>query len=80
MQLITFPEVNVTYAQDQPQYTPLPAYRNITDPEGRLTCCWQLTFWERIKILFSGVVWQQVLTFNRPLQPQKLTIEKPTID
>ena len=79
MQPIRFPETNVTYAQDQPQYQPLPVHRVITDPQGRITCCWQLTFWERLKMLWSGVIWQQILTFNRPLQPQMLTVDKPEI-
>lgn len=79
MKPVKFSEVTATYGQDQPGYVPLPAYRDMTDPLGRMVCCWQLTFWERIKILWTGAVWQQVLTFNRPLQPQQLTIDKPPI-
>jgi hypothetical protein len=77
MQLSKFPEVTVTYAQDQAEYKSLPAHRDVNDPSGRITCCWQLSFWERIKLLCSGKIWHQILTFNKPLQPQKLTIEKP---
>jgi hypothetical protein len=28
-------------------------------------------------VLFSGLIWHQILTFNGPLQPQLLTVEKP---
>lgn len=76
MTLIEFPEVNVTYAKDQPQYCPLPAYR-FNDSEGRILCCWRLSLWERICVLFSGRLWHQVLTFDEPLQPQLLTVQKP---
>lgn len=76
MKLIEFPEQTVVIAKDQPEYKPLPAHR-FNDDEGRIACCWQLTFWERIRVLFSGKIWHQILTFNGPLQPQLLTVEKP---
>ena len=77
MQVVEFPEQTTVIAKDQPQYYPLPAYRYLDDPEGRIACCWSLTWRERFKVLFSGRVWHQVLTFNQPLQPQLLTVEKP---
>lgn len=77
MNLVEFPEQSVVYAKDQPEYLPLPAHR-FNDAEGRIACCWRLTWRERFKVLFSGVVWHQILTFNAPLQPQLLSIEKPT--
>jgi hypothetical protein len=77
MRVVSFPEQTVTYAKDQPQYISLPAHRFADDPQGRIACCWALTWRERLRVLFSGTIWQQVLTFNQPLQPQKLTVEKP---
>jgi hypothetical protein len=77
MRIVAFPEQTVTYAKDQPQYISLPAHRFADDPQGRIACCWALTWRERLRVLFSGTIWQQVLTFNQPLQPQKLTVEKP---
>ena len=74
MMLMEFPEQTVVIAKDQPPYLPLPAYR---DAEGRVVCKWRLGWMERLKVLWSGVVWHQVLTFNQPLQPQKLTVDKP---
>lgn len=77
MELVTFPEQTVVIAKDQPQYRPLPAYRYSQDPEGRIACCWSLTWRERLRVLLTGHIWHQVLTFNAPLQPQLLTTEKP---
>lgn len=78
MQPTSFPEQTVVIAEHQKaDYIPLPAYRVYNDPHGRIICCWQLTLGERIRLLFSGKLWHQVLTFNRPLQPQLLTVDKP---
>lgn len=79
MTLIEFPEQTVVIAENQPQYLPLPAYRYANDPQGRIVCCWKLTWPERIALLFSGKLWHQVLTFNSPLQPQLLTADKPSM-
>jgi hypothetical protein len=76
MKLIEFPEQTVIYAKDQPEYLPLPAHQ-FKDVEGRIAFCWKLSFKERMKVLFTGVLWHQVLTFNQPLQPQMLDTEKP---
>lgn len=77
MKLVEFPEQTVVIAKTQPQYNALPAHRSYNDPEGRVTCCWELSFKERLKILVSGKLWHQILTFNEPLQPQLLMVEKP---
>ncbi len=79
MTLIEFPEQTLVIAKDQPQYLPLPAYRFANDAEGRIVCCWRLTWRERLSVLLRGTVWHQVLTFNAPLQPQLLTIDKPVM-
>lgn len=76
MKIIDFPEVTTIYAKDQPQYLALSAHR-FGDAEGRIACCWWLSWRERLQVLFTGRVWQQVLTFNQPLQPQLMTVEKP---
>lgn len=77
MKLITFKEQNIVIAENQPEYMPLPAYVYHKDPQGRIACCWKLDWKERLRILFAGVIWHQILTFKQPLQPQLLTIEKP---
>jgi hypothetical protein len=74
MKPIAFKQANVVYAKDQPEYLQLPAHR--TD-QGVVTCCWQLTLWETIKVSFTGRVWISMLTFNGPLQPLRPTINNP---
>ena len=74
---IEFTEQNGIIGKDQPEYLPLPAHRVRLDPYGRVVSCWYLTFRERIKLLWTGVVWQQSLTFDNALQPQLLSVEKP---
>jgi len=74
MQPIEFKGVNVTYAKDQPEYTPLPVYKT---PDGEITSCWRLTFKERLKVLFTGNVWVSLLTFNKPLQPMRPFVDRP---
>lgn len=76
MQLIDFPEQNTVFAKDQPQYRPLPAHR-FQDAEGRIACCWSLSWRERLRVLVTGRIWHQVLTFDQPMQPQLLTVAKP---
>lgn len=79
MDLIEFPEQTVVYAKDQPEYRPLPAHRFADDPHGRIACCWKLSWRERLAVLFRGVIWHEIYTFNDPLQPQLLTTEKPAM-
>jgi len=79
MQLIEFPEQSVVIAKDQPEYLPLPAYQ-FHDEQGRIVCCWKLSWRERLQVAFSGILWHQILTFNKPLQPQLLTTNKPCME
>lgn len=79
MHLVEFKEQNVTIAEDQPEYLPLPAFRFPSDPLGRVVCCWKLPLKDRLRVLFTGRIWHQVLTFNASLQPQLLTVEKPEL-
>lgn len=76
MKLIEFPEQTIVIAEDQPQYQPLPAFQ-FGDEQGRIACCWKLTWRERFEVLLRGVIWHQILTFKQPLQPQLLTVNKP---
>lgn len=76
MSPITFTGSNIVFGDGQPQYRPLPAH--LAD-DGRLTCCWKLTWRERAVIFFKGIIWHQVLTFNQRLQPQLLGVRKPKL-
>ena len=72
---VKFKEQNVTYAENQPEYMPLPAFKSNT-PEGEVVSCWQLSFTERLRILFTGKLWVSLLTFNKPLTPSYFTTKK----
>jgi hypothetical protein len=76
MNLVEFPEQTTVFAKDQPEYLPLPAHVYPNDVEGRITCCWSLSWRDRFRLMLTGLLWHQVLTFNRPLQPQFLTVDK----
>ena len=78
MKPTSFPEQNVVFAKNQPEYLPLPGHVD-SAPDMRATFCWQLTWRERLTVLLTGQVWQQVRTFGRPLLPQLLRVDKPSI-
>lgn len=64
---------NTEFGKGQKPYLPLPAR---VDGE-RATFCWQLTWLERLTLLLTGRLWQQVLFFGQPLQPQRLSTKRP---
>jgi len=76
MKPIEFKEQNVVFAKDQKPYLPLPAYQD-DEQGGRIFHCWQLSWWERFKILFTGKLWINVLNFHNPPQPIKPIAESP---
>lgn len=69
MKPVAFDGQNTVYAADQPQYLPLPAYKN---EQGQVLTCWKLSVLERLQVLVTGRVWLSMLTFNQPLQPVRL--------
>lgn len=71
---IPFKEQNCVFAENQDEYQNLPAFRA---DDGQIVCCWKLSIWERMRLLVTGRIWQSILTFNKPLQPQHLGIESP---
>jgi hypothetical protein len=74
MKPIEFLGQNTVYAKDQSEYLPLPVHRT---PDGTVISCWQMTWRERVKALLTGRVWLTMLTFNQPLQPQRVDIDCP---
>jgi len=73
-----FPEANVVFAKDQPQYQPLPAFRSDA-PTGEVVTCWNLSLKERLRVLFKGEIWMSMMTFNKPLTPSFMTTEKKEV-
>ena len=78
MKPIKFPEHTTVLAEDQPEYLPLPVMA-WGDREGTVTSCWQLSWWERMKLMFTGKVWLSQMTFGTALQPQMPTTYKPFV-
>ncbi len=65
---------SVIYAKDQPEYIPLPASRT---PDGEVVTCWKLSWRARLAILFGADFYVTLLTFNKPLTPIRVSVEKP---
>lgn len=78
MKPIEFPEQNVVFAKDQPEYLPLPAFRNDCGM-GEVISCWKLTPRERLRILFTGKLWVSLAMFGKPLIPSLLTTKKSEV-
>ena len=74
MKPIKFKEANVTFAENQPEYLPLPAWKA---EDGTVISCWQLNWTEKFKLLINGRIWLRTLTFNKPLQPNRLDVDRP---
>jgi hypothetical protein len=68
-----FEEQNVMFAKDQPEYLPLPAFKQ---GNGDVITCWHLTDEEIDKLTESRSLYLSVKTFNQPLQPVYLTVDK----
>lgn len=73
MKPIEFPEQTVVWAENQSEYRPLPAW---TDSRETISL-WQLTWRERLTVLFTGRLWLRQCNFGEPLQPQLPTVETP---
>ena len=78
MKPIEFKHQNVVFAKDQPEYQPLPALK-IGDEMGSVVSCWKMKPTERIKVLFTGKVWLNLASFNKPLTPSYLAINRKEV-
>lgn len=78
MKPVKFKEVNVTYAEDQPEYNPLPGFKD-SGPTGEFISCWHLSFRERIRLLLTGKLWVSLWTFHKPLTPSFFTTKKSEV-
>lgn len=75
MEPIKFKEQNCIYAQNQPEYKPLPAHKE----NGIVTSCWRLSFLERIRVLIFGNIWLCLWSFDKPLTPSFMTLKKKEV-
>lgn len=82
MKPVKFKEHNFVYAENQPEYTPLPVFKNDMrnpDSRGEVISCWKLSFWERVRVLFSGKIWISELMFGKRLTPILPTTKKSDV-
>lgn len=77
MKPTVFEGQNCMYGGDS--YFDLPAHKAEDGLYNTVTTCWKLSFKERLKVLFTGLMWVQLLTFNKPLSPTKLSVDKPNL-
>lgn len=73
MRPIKFPEANVTFGEGQPEYEPLPAWKF---PDGEVVTCFELSEEEILRIIDTRCIGFTQLTFNPPLQPVFMTVDK----
>ena len=70
MKPIKFEGHNIVYAENQPEYNTLPAFK---DENGTIVTCWELTNEDFERIVETRRIYLSVMTFNNYLQPVYLT-------
>ena len=78
MKPIKFKDQTVIFAENQPEYMPLPALR-IDTPQGEVVTCWKMTLKERIKVVFTGKIWLSLMSFNKPLTPSFMSVNRKEV-
>jgi hypothetical protein len=64
----------VVYAKDQPPYLPLPTCRT---PDGEVVTRWKPNWKARLALLFGADFYLVMLSFNQPLTPVRVSLDKP---
>lgn len=64
-------------AENQDEYGDLPA---VHVAGGVILTRWQMSIWERLKVLFTGNVYLWMLTFGQPVQPVCIEVDKPAFE
>lgn len=72
MQPVKFKGANVTFAENQPEYKPLPAF---IDEQGNVVTCWELSNEDFEKLVETKRIYLSIKTFNNPLQPIFMTAD-----
>ena len=71
MKPIYFKGHNFVFTTNRKEYQPFPAFIDGLHG-GRVISCWKLSFFERLRVLITGKIWDYRLTFNNGLQPIEL--------
>lgn len=80
MKPVEFPEVNLRLGENQPEFETLPVHLNMNKLSQPCIYCFKLTFRERLKLLFTGKLWFEQLTFNSRFQPVGPSVNKSDMD
>ena len=78
MKPVNFKYQNTVFAKDQPEYLPLPSLK-LEGEKGNVISCWKLSFIERLRILFLGRIWLDLMSFNKPLTPSFLSTNRKEV-
>lgn len=78
MKPIKFKDQNTEYAKDQEEYETLPVLK-LDTLEGEVVSCWNLSFKERMKVLITGKIWLSLMSFNRPLTPSFMSVNRKDV-
>lgn len=73
MQPVEFEGCNCVLAKDQPEYVPLPVLRHGV----YVISCWQLSWLDRWKLVWTGQLWLSIIAGNQLLQPQRPSVDRP---
>lgn len=75
MKPTTFKHQNIVFAKDQKRVS---AASGIKTRDTRMSCniVLELTGWEQVNILFTGRMWLNLLSFNNPLTPSLLSVNR----
>lgn len=82
MRPVYFPQHNVVLGSNQEEYTPMPAWRHEdhkADPNGTVVSCWELSLWERLKLLWTGRFWLSQMAFHDQLQRPLPSVDSPFV-
>lgn len=76
---VAFKEHNVVFGEGQPEYIPLPAYMDETDPSVPVLTCWEFTDEEIATLIRTKQVWLRQLSFGGNIQPLVPQVENPFV-
>lgn len=74
MKPVEFDGWNAEIAKDQKEYLTLPAH---IAKDGEVVSCWELSDEEIEEIKKTKRIYLGISTFNKPLQPQRLSVYNP---
>jgi len=77
MEPVKFDGADITYAENQPEYLPLPA-KKVND--NTILTCWELSDQDIEMLKQTRKLWIGVMNFGLPLQPMLPSVNREDID